>query len=189
MPFRPLHRLSVGCLILWGRFSVIFCFSSQSATRGSIFHQLQSHLSTCCPLPLAAHASSLLLPCLRSVLNAHQLLSSLPLSHQSSTYSRGVSVSETDRAGGISNGSSMSAAYGIAGGSGSRLRGECLALMGESWLLLGLLRLHLLLPPSGCDPASRFRCQAGRLRRDRDRLALELHVRAEDRRRGNGTTF
>ena len=40
-----------------------------------------------------------------------------------------------------------------------------------------MLRLHLMLPPSGFDPTSPYRCQEALLQGHADKLSLEIHVR------------
>jgi hypothetical protein len=55
-----------------------------------------------------------------------------------------------------------------------------LATAGRNWALLGLVRLHLLVPPAGVDPAGKYGLQRDHCLRMADlQLEAELRVRRE----------
>ena len=57
---------------------------------------------------------------------------------------------------------------------------EGVVVQGQSWVLLGALRLHLLLPADGCDPAAKYGQKRAHLQAKLEDVRLEIEVRLEE---------
>ena len=58
---------------------------------------------------------------------------------------------------------------------------EGVVVQGQSWVLLGALRLHLLLPADGCDPAAKYGQKRAHLQAKLEDVRLEIEVRGPER--------
>lgn len=61
------------------------------------------------------------------------------------------------------------------------LGAEGVLVQGQSWVLLGALRLHLLLPADGCDPAAKYGQKRAHLQAKLEDVRLEIEVRGRER--------